>query len=241
MKKIIFFAATVAVTMFASMQNVNAQKGIHLGVEGSPQMSWQMNKDDDKNPQFQYMNTVSSSYGINLGIGITNNFGLGVSGLYSFQGQRYKIYEIERSKRTEYVKIPLLLIFNANLDPNVMFIVKVGPQLGLLTNAKLVNKEGNEIITNQKKAYMKYDVGALITAGFGFNLADNWYLDTSLRFDCAFTDAEDKDYNTLINDPTAVPLNNGHVIYNSGRAVTNNVTTGLTIGIRYVFPMADMK
>ncbi len=120
-----------------------------------------------------------------------------------------------------------------------MFIGKIGPQLGILTNAKLVDVDGNNILSDQKKAYMKYDIGGLVTAGLGFKLMDNLFLDASLRFDYAFTDAEDKDYNTIINTPLAVPPHNGHIIYNSGRAVTNNITTVVTVGIRYVFAKAN--
>ncbi len=47
--------------MFASMKSANAQKGFQLGIEGSPQMSWQMNKGDNNNAQFKSFSTLSSS------------------------------------------------------------------------------------------------------------------------------------------------------------------------------------
>lgn len=241
MKKIILKVVIASASILSSTECLNAQKGLQLGAEGTPQMSWIMNKDDNDNSKFEYENTINSSFGITGEYGFTNNIGIAINGLYSFQGQRFKINGVEHVKKIEYVKIPLMLAINYNIGSNLCFIGKIGPQLGLLTNAKFTDKDGNELANNQT-SYMDYDIGGVAYAGIGYKVNDNLSIHANLRFDYAFTDAEDKDNKLDVNNPLITPStqNGGNGSYTAtisqidSRAIANNMTTGLSFGFRYL-------
>ena len=61
-----------------------------------------MNNDDQTNAQFKYLNTLSGSFGITSHYFFSNGFGAGINVLYSSQGQRYKLNEIEIIQLLEY-------------------------------------------------------------------------------------------------------------------------------------------
>jgi len=216
--------------MFASLASV-AQQGLQLGVQGVPQLSWLMNSDDKDNSDFEYRTTFNGAFGITSQYGFTDNLGIGLDAMYSIQGQRYKLDGTEYYRRVDYVKIPLMLVYTSELTSSVLIMGKIGPQLDLLTDARLMDKDGKELISDQKAAYMNYDVAGVAMLGAGFMLSDNLLLETSLRYDFGFTDAEDKDYDKNINDADAP----GDGIDNNNRAVTNNMTAGVNVGLRYVF------
>lgn len=230
MKKIMS-VALIATGMFLQKNSAKAQEGFQLGVEGTPHMSWLINKDDMDNANYKSMTTFNVAFGINSAYGFTENVGIGLNALYSFQGQRYKFNDVEGIRNVEYLKIPVLFIYSMEINPNMMFVGKIGPQLGLLMNAKLCDKDGNVIVSDQKTAYEDFDFGAVAYAGFGFMLSESWYLDALLRYDYGFTDAEDKDYKLNVNNPTGTTNGNGI----TDRAATYNSTAGITIGIRYLF------
>lgn len=227
MKKIAVTVALIATNMIVHPNSSKAQEGFQAGIEGTPQMSWLINMDDVDNYKFEYMNTLNSSFGISAQYGYSTTMGVGLNVLYSYQGQRYKFEGVEQIRKTEYLKIPLQLIFFNDIGTNWMFIGKIGPQLGLLMNARLTNKDGDEIITDHKNAYEDFDFGAALSLGFGYKLTEMLSIDAAFRGDYAFTDSENKDYKKNINHP------NGAVI--TSRAITNNATAGVTVGLRYLF------
>jgi hypothetical protein len=151
---------------------------------------------------------------------------LGLTVLYSFQGQRYKFDGVEQIKKLEYLKLPLMLIYYYEINPDWVFTGKISPQLDLLANAKLPDKDGNNIVSNQKNAYEDFDIAAVVSTGIGYKLNENLSLYVALRFDYGFADAENKDYKKNINHP------NGAVTIT--RALTSNATGGLTVGLRYL-------
>lgn len=206
-----------------------AQSGFQVGVQGVPQMSWLMNSDDRDNGAFDPLPTINGAFGVTLQYGFTDNFGIGLDGLYSMQGQRYELDGIEYYKRIDYIKIPLMFVYSTELSSSVMLLGKIGPQAGLLIDAKLLDKDGDEVVANQTAGYMDYDISGVAMLGAGFKLTEVLILETSLRYDFGFTDAEDKDYNRSLNDPDA-PANG----VNDGRAVTNNMTAGVNIGLKYL-------
>jgi len=231
MRKTILSIAAAA-SMFAFIPGIKAQKNMLLGVEGTPQMSWLYNTDDMDNNSFENINTLNGSFGVSWQFNFTKSSGIGINALYSYQGQRYKLAGIERSKRLEYVKIPLMYVYTSDMNSDVMFIGKIGPQLGMLMNAKLVDAEGTLIIDNQTDAYENFEISGVVSAGVGFKMGERFLFDLSLRADCGFTDAEDKSYKLNINDPVIVQNGNGSSI--NTRAMTNNVTAGITFGFRYI-------
>ena len=128
---------------------------------------------------------------------------------------------------------PLLFIYTYELNSNLNLIGKIGPQLGLLMKAELIDKDGNSIIKDHKPAYQDFDIGGVVNAGLGIKLNDKLSLDVLLRYDYGFTDAENKDYPNNINNPITGSAINGNSMAN--RAITNNMTAGLTVGVKYLF------
>ncbi len=227
MKKIAVTVALIAANVIAQPYGASAQEGFRVGIEGTPQMSWLMNNDDQKNTSFEEVNTFNGSCGISAGYGFSKNFGVGLYALYSMQGERFKFNGVEQYKKLDYVKIPLMLVYFTEINSNWVFFGKIGPQLDLLMTAKLTDKDGNNIVSDQKNAYANYDIAGAASAGLGLKLTEMLMLDAALSYDYGFTDAENKDYKKNINHP------NGAVV--TSRAMTYNSTAGLTIGLRYLF------
>lgn len=227
MKKIVVSVALIATNMIVLPYSASAQEGFQVGIEGTPQMSWLINKDDMDSKRFEYLNTFNGSFGISAQYGYSKTMGVGLNVLYSSQGQRYKFDGVEQIRKTEYLKIPVVLIFNNEINPDWLFTVKIGPQLDLLTNAKLTDKDGNVTVSDQKNAYEDFEIAGVTSVGFGYKLTEMLSLDAALRFDYGFTDAENKDYKKNINHP------NGATV--TTRAMTSNSTGGITIGLRYLF------
>jgi hypothetical protein len=242
MKKTVTMVAVIASTLILSTKKANAQQGFVAGIEGTPQTSWLLNDDDNNNSKFESLNTISGSFGLSGQYGLTDNIGIGVNALYSYQGQQYKWNGIEKIRRVEYLKIPLLFTYSYDIATNIKLIGKIGPQVDILTNAKITDKDANIIIGDHKAAYEDFGISGVAYAGAAFKLSETWYLDTSLRFDYGFMDAENKDYRKNFNNPNEITGTNGTsttYVNNSNRAITNNMTTGLTVGLRYVFSMQN--
>lgn len=216
MKKLfIYWIGLIALT---HSEKANAQQGFSVSVKGIPQFSFMDNKDDNNNGAWSRKTTFNGSFGLGVAYNFTANLGVGVDGLYSFQGQRYKLDGTEYNQKNNYVKIPLY--FSYNTDPNqfVSFIGKLGPQLSILADSKLDDKNGNTINSNTKSVYKNASLGGMLSAGAQFRLNRSLYLSAAWRFDYDFTNAEDKNYGEYV----------------AGRASTHNITSGLEIGLRYL-------
>ena len=208
----------------------NAQESFHIGVQGTPHVSWMINQDDRDNAKFEPVGTFLGSFGISSEYDFNANTGIGVDVLYSLQGQRYKLSGTERIKRADYVKIPVMIVYKYELSPEAMLIGKIGPQAGILANAKLTDKDGNNIVSDHKNAYEDFELSGVAMGGIGLKLDDNFFIDAMLRFDYGFTDAENKEYRANINDPKGTTEG----INLTNRAITNNTNAGVTIGLRYL-------
>ena len=95
---------------------------------------------------------------------------------------------------------------------------KLAPQVSILADSKLTNKDGDEIKPNTKDRYNDATFGAMAAAGAQFKLNKKLFLTTMTRFDYDFTNAED----------------DGYRYYTAGRAKTYNMTTGLEVGLKYL-------
>lgn len=215
MKKTIILSILVATGIIST---ANAQKGIYGGVQGGAQASAMYNQDDIDNISINHKATIGYTFGINGGYNFNKNMGVGTEVMYSMQGQRYEQNNMEFKKRVDYIKIPVLFSYNTNPSKTVMFTAKAGPQLGILMNSKLkYDTKGTDASYDTKGQYEKLTVGGTLGAGVRFNVAKNLYVDGGLRFDCAFTNAEDK----------------GAKGYKPGRAKTYNANAGVEVGIKY--------
>src|SRR5882757_4882140 len=215
MKKILF--NTVLLLSLAALNQASAQKGFSLSVKGTPQFSWLQNSTDNDNNSFSRKTTFNTNFGIGGAYNFTDHLGVGLDVLYSLQGQKYDLAGTEFRQKTDYLKLPLMFLYNTNPAKPVSFIAKAGPQLSILTSAKLDNKDGDELADN-KDAYKSVTFGGVAVAGVQFRLEQTLYLTAAARYDYDFTNAENKDF------AGRTP----------GRADTHNMTAGLEVGLKYL-------
>jgi Outer membrane protein beta-barrel domain len=213
-----FFLAALAVAAVMMNNEGSAQKGFSLSVKATPQISSLQNEDDNDNSILDRKATFNGSFGIGAGYNFTERLGFGTDVLYSLQGQRYKINGVEINQRVNYVKIPLYLSYNGDASKPISFIGKFGPQVSILANSKVTDKDDWELNPDTKDRYKDITFGAMASAGAQFRLDKKLFLFTTTRFDYDFTNAEDDSYRH----------------YPSGRATTYNMTAGLEIGFKYL-------
>jgi len=230
MKKTIFKIGIIAAGLLLLVSNARAQQGFQFGVQGIPQMSWLMNKDDRNNGNFEYLNTYDAAFGLYSQYGFNESMAIGLDAIYSLQGQRYKLFGTERYRRVEYLKIPITFINYIYLTERVNLFYKIGPQLGIVATARLTDKDGNNIVSDQKGAYENAELDIMAAAGVGIKINERFVLDLAVRYDFGVTDAENKDYQHNFTSTTG----NGGASP-SDRAVTNNMTLGLAVGLRCLF------
>ncbi len=194
-----------------------AQKGFHVGVQGAPQISMMNNADDKDDATLDMKPAFGVSFGVNGGYNFNKNMGIATEVVYSMQGQVYEMAGTDFTQRIDYLKIPVLFSYNTNPASKVMFTAKAGPQLGIKLSSKLTDTDGETVIddTNEKFADMTF--GATAGAGARINLAKNLFLDAGLRFDYAFTNADDEDF----------------AGYTAGKATTYNMNAGVEVGLKY--------
>jgi len=215
MKKILL--GTAMLLSLAAFNQASAQKGFSLSVKGTPQFSWLSNSDDNDNSNYSKKTTFNTNFGIGGAYNFTDNLGVGLDVLYSLQGQKYNLGGTEFHQKVDYLKLPLMFLYNTNPSKPVSFIAKLGPQLSIRTSAKLDNKDGDELADN-KDAFKSTTFGGVAVAGVQFRLDKSLYLTTAARYDYDFTNAENKDI----------------AGYTPGRADTHNMTAGLEVGLKYL-------
>jgi hypothetical protein len=232
MKNLTLSAALIAASVFVSLNKVAAQKGLQLGFELNPQLSYLYNQDDVDSDLWDRKSAFNGHFGFSGQYGITENIGVGLNILYSIQGDKYDWKGTERLKSLQYFKIPVLFTLNLPFGDNMSFIGKVGPQVSILTDARLYDADKKILKTNYTAAFASYDFGGMISAGIGAKLTDQVTLDGSIRFDTGFTNAESEDFKQNIHNPydfvTPSPAS-------SPRGNAYNMTIGLNVGLRYTF------
>lgn len=216
--------------------NAQAQEGLQINLQAMPQLTGLRNEDDRANKNFEYLSTVGTAFGIGGQYGFTEHAGLGVDLIYSIQGQRYRLNTVERYRKVEYLKIPVMFVNSVDIVENIRFIYKLGPQLDVLSVARLLDANGKTIVSDQTPAYEKLGLSAVLFAGMGINLAPRLMLDVGLRYDYGITNAENDNY------PHSYTSTNGNGSPSAaGRAYTHNQTWGLSVGIRSVISHATTK
>lgn len=214
MKKYLLSAFAIII-MAGFATKANAQEGWNVSVKGVPQFTFLQNSDDSDNGELSKKATFNTKFGIGAGYNFTENMGIGVDAMYSFQGQEYEIAGIKAEQNLEYVKIPVYFSYNTDTSKLVSFYGKIGPQLSLLTNAKF--EQNGQASVKNKDAYNKAIFGGMADVGVQFRLQPKLFLTTGINFDYDFTNAEDSDFVGFID----------------GRSTTHNMTLGLQVGLKY--------
>lgn len=229
MKNSIITSAIALAIFVVTGVNSFGQKGLYIGIEGTPQFSRLFNADDNRSDDFERFGTFNANFGITSHFGFTEYFGVGANLLYSFQGQRYGWRDMDLSKKLQYVKIPLTVDLRLPMFFYTWYL-KAGPQFAFLTNAKIDEWEGGEFVSDQGDAYLNMEFGGVVQIGSEFELSNQLSLDVAVRGDAGFTNAEDEDYSLNIHNPRDMvfPSPGG-----ASRAMTSNMTLGISFGVKY--------
>ena len=122
MKNSALIVALFATGILISSNNTYAQRGFQVGVEASPQFSYLVNKADFESGLYKTKHAFNGGFGISTQVGLTENLGIGLNVLYSFQGDRYEWRGVKRYKTLEYVKIPLMFTVSVPLGMDMLFL-----------------------------------------------------------------------------------------------------------------------
>lgn len=215
-----------------------SQRGIEVGVFAMPQSVWVFNKEDsDQNARLDYNPKYTFAFGAEVGVNFTPTLGLQTGIIISKQGQDYDSDGsgafsgnlgsswdgTDRIVDLTYVKIPLLLKFNSNPDAGSAFLFKIGPQLAFLTDAESTVDEVAESFSGYslEDLYEQNYLGLVVSVGARFTIADNLFLNTSVRVDGSLGDVENKE-DVSSHWSSDRP---------EGRAVTGGVQIGLSYNI----------
>lgn len=209
-----------------------AQKGFQVGFELNPQYSYLYNQDDMDSKYFNQLNAVSGHFGFSGQYGFTDKLGIGVNVLYAVQGDKYEWKAATRVKSLSYFKIPVMFTLNIPTETPWRFVGKIGPQVSLLTDARLYDGDQSLLITNYKAPFVKYDIGGVVSAGVAYQLTDHFSIDAALRYDMGFVDVEEDDQIRNIHNPSDLMTPSPA---SGTRAPTYNMTYGINVGVRYNF------
>ena len=198
-----------------AVSKANAQQGFSLSIKGTPQFSFLQNKDDNNNVNYSRKATFNASFGLGADYGFNNHFGVGIDALYSLQGQRYNLNNMEYNQKVDYLKVPVYFTYNSDASKAISFIGKIGPQVSFVTGSKL---NGNKTDQDTKNRYNTATFGGVAVAGAQYKIATQVFLTTAARSDYDFTNAEDDKYSG----------------YTPGRTKTYNSTIGLEVGLKYM-------
>ncbi len=211
-----FFAAVAAI---GTANNANAQEGFYIGAQATQQFSGMYNQDDVDNENFDYKITPGQSFGLSGGYNFNKHMGVAAEAIFSMEGQKYELNKTTFRRKLNYVKVPVLFTYNTDASKKVMFTAKLGPQVGLLTSAKLNDADGNTLLKDTKDSYETFTFGGMLGASARVNLAKNLYLDAGLKLDANFINNEVETVNES----------------NIARAQTYNTNAGIEVGIKYFF------
>jgi len=213
--KRVVLAALLMITMVAFSVQTKAQKGYSFNVNAMVQNSWLFNSDDSDMDNFSQKAYIHLALSIGAGYNFTEKLGMGLDVMYSFQGRKQEVGGVETRIKLDYVKIPLYFHFNTNPAQKWMFSLNVGPQFNILTTAKYLDANDNEM--DIKHHYENLTFGGFIGAGGEYQINSKFNVFGMVRFDYDFTNPENKDA----------------LGYNPDRANSHNSTLGLQVGLRY--------
>ena len=179
MKMILSVAlATILFTATATAQNVN------IGIKGGLNIA---NLNDDNGTKYD------SKLGFNVGllghIHLAPQLALQPEIMYSLQGAKYTVSNVETNINLGYINIPL----NVQYMFDNGFRLQAGPQVGFLMNAKA---ETNNVKTDIKDNLKTVDFG--VTAGLGYvHPASGFGVDA--RYNLGLSDISESDASKLTN------------------------------------------
>lgn len=217
MKKTIFVSAIISIALQLSASASHTQKGFYLAAQSAPLLSVRINEDDVHNTGADYKAKSSVTLGFGSGYNFTNHVGIGIEVMYSRESQGYSDVAIKYDERLSFVKVPVTFNYNTNPYSRVVFAMKVGPQVGMLTSSRVTDASIAALNGSTRDQYEKVNFGIMLGSSARIRLTNKLFADAGLRFDGIFSDLETKKYRD----------------YHPGRGTTHSVNAGIELGIRY--------
>lgn len=128
---------------------------------------------------------LAAGFGAALVYNLSENFGIGLDGKYSIQGERTRLNDISYTRSLNYLQFPLKAIysftsFNDRIKPRVF----AGPSFGLLVGGKtkLATADNDVKVYWSKDLYKTFDFGINAGGGFGYQLDDYTTLSADLSY-----------------------------------------------------------
>jgi len=146
-----------------------------FGVKGGVNIANIKTKDMDNEA---YKPRVSGHGGIYVNHMFNTHFAIQPEVLYSGEGQRFTLNNVEHRWSVNYIEIPLML----QVYPAKDFYIEAGPQVGLLLGAKDKMPNDNHVSIKGNFATAQFSVAA----GVGFKVADR--VTIYGRYNLGFTD-----------------------------------------------------
>lgn len=125
------------IALLITSESTSAQPAWDVIIKATPQLSWMLNETETKMQGFKRKTYVSTSFGIETSYHFNSNAGVGIEGLYSMQGQRFEEDGLAFTQRITYLKLPITFYYIANPHDKITLSGRLGPQLSILTGAKL--------------------------------------------------------------------------------------------------------
>ncbi len=144
---------TLFVVAFLAANLSFAQKGIEIGLEFTPAVTFILNDNDfAEGDALNFRGTFGYNTGLSLGYNFNDGIGIASGVIISRQGQNYitdfsgitKANQNTFSRQLSYIRVPLLLKFNGDPNGSSSSYFRIGPHFDFLSGAryKYENKQG---------------------------------------------------------------------------------------------------
>jgi hypothetical protein len=234
--------------LLCSVQLVQAQEGIRLGVKGSYMSTWLFNNNiSDAGDYLNYAPAYSGAFGVQAIYMFSDAYGISVDLNYAGQNSKYEDSESQEyltELKLRYIDLPVL--FRASSEKGPYF--EIGPQFSFLAGAKesytdKVDASNSYSDKDFKDNFAGFGLSAVLGFGVDIKLTEMINLTTGLRFGYQFTDATneytlDEAGAALANDQlSSVALASHFVEANPLKAFdytkSNRVFGGLQLGLQF--------
>ncbi len=162
MRKFFFCLGLLGLTVYVQAQK--SQFGIKGGINAS-RMS------ENSNDESGYKTLVSGHFGFLDHIHINKMFAVQPELLYSMQGTKYKVSNVDYQYKLDYINIPVL--FQLMTQNGWRF--ETGPQLGILLSAKNTRRNPQDVKDGFKSTDVAWalGIGYITPSRFGFDVRYN--------------------------------------------------------------------
>lgn len=128
---------------------------------------------------------LAASFGAALVYNMSENFGIGLDGKFSVQGERTELNDVRYIRTLNYLQFPLKAIYSfTTSNERIRPIVYAGPSFGFLVGGKTkVNELGEDTkVYWSKDLYKTFDFGIKAGGGVNYQLDDYTWLSADVSY-----------------------------------------------------------